>query len=265
LYDLADNKNATIFDMWEAGWGVDGEAWKWRRSLRAWEEELVRECIMRLSNVVLQDNEHDRWVWKLHSSHVYSVQSAYDYLTATDENLNAGFDKFLWLKSVPLKVNLFVWRLFLNRLPTKDNLHRRGVLGATQITCVSSCGSVETADHLFFLCDFYGQLWHLLSNWLGTQVALSGSALHHSAQFCGLGGGSRRSTVLLLIIWVAAIYAIWNDRNKRIFKDGNDSLATLLERIKLYSFWWLKSSYVLFDFDYSFWRQNPLLCCQAIV
>ncbi|GAU10688.1 hypothetical protein TSUD_424680, partial [Trifolium subterraneum] len=159
--------------MWEAGWGVDGEAWKWRRSLRVWEEELVRECIMRLSNVVLQDNEHDRWVWKLHSSHVYSVQSAYDYLTATDENLNAGFDKFLWLKSVPLKVNLFVWRLFLNRLPTKDNLHRRGVLAATQLTCVSSCGSVETADHLFFQCDFYGQLWHLLSNWLGTQVALS--------------------------------------------------------------------------------------------
>lgn len=33
-----------------------------------------------------------------------------------------------WHKDVSLKVVLFVWRLFRDRLPTKVNLHRRQVL-----------------------------------------------------------------------------------------------------------------------------------------
>ncbi|GAU46155.1 hypothetical protein TSUD_401590 [Trifolium subterraneum] len=41
LFDLAENKLITVHDMYEAGWGVGGEAWKWRRRLYAWEEDLV--------------------------------------------------------------------------------------------------------------------------------------------------------------------------------------------------------------------------------
>jgi len=36
----------------------------------------------------------------------------------------------LWHKDVPLKVVLFAWRLFQDRLPTKDNLYRRNVLAS---------------------------------------------------------------------------------------------------------------------------------------
>jgi len=32
----------------------------------------------------------------------------------------------LWLKMVPLKINLFAKRLLLNRVPTKDNLSPKG-------------------------------------------------------------------------------------------------------------------------------------------
>lgn len=42
-----------VANMYLLGWGVDGEAWKWCRRLFAWEEELVRECVDRLNNVVL--------------------------------------------------------------------------------------------------------------------------------------------------------------------------------------------------------------------
>jgi len=33
-------------------WGVNGEAWKWRRRLFAWEEELVGDCVKLLTSVV---------------------------------------------------------------------------------------------------------------------------------------------------------------------------------------------------------------------
>ena len=66
------------------------------------------ECVERLSNFVLQVDMSDSWVWKLHSTHNYSVHSAYSYLTTVDINITEDFNQFLWLKAVPLKVNISV-------------------------------------------------------------------------------------------------------------------------------------------------------------
>ncbi|GAU40836.1 hypothetical protein TSUD_287740 [Trifolium subterraneum] len=217
LFDLAENKFITVADMHGLGWGVGGEAWKWRRRLHAWEEELVLECVERLSNVVLQVNEHDRWVWKLHPSHCYTVRSAYAFLTATDINLNEGFNR------------------------------------------------TEDVDHLFFQCPVYSRLWASVSKWMGVETAFHGTLILHFNQFCGLGGSSKSSNTLLIIIWVAVLFIIWKDRNHRIFKGGQDSLEAMVEKVKFQSYWWLKSCYVLFDYNFSFWRQHPLNCCQAIV
>ncbi|GAU23836.1 hypothetical protein TSUD_379980 [Trifolium subterraneum] len=127
-------------DPWLSDWG---EAWKWRRRLYAWEEELVVECVARLANVVLQ--------------------------------------------AVPLKVTIFIWRLFLNRLPTKANLRHRGIIEDTQMLCPSLCGKVEDSNHLFFQCEVYGRIWHLIIKWLGVESALHGDIDMHSVQFSGLG------------------------------------------------------------------------------
>jgi hypothetical protein len=59
LFDLAENKLISVSEMCSLGWGVEGNGWRWRRGLRAWEEELLRECVARLSNVSLQVNEKD--------------------------------------------------------------------------------------------------------------------------------------------------------------------------------------------------------------
>ncbi|GAU50369.1 hypothetical protein TSUD_284670 [Trifolium subterraneum] len=98
LYDLAENKSVSVADMFEAGWGIGGETWKWRRRLFAWEEELVLGCVGKLANICLQVDEVDRWVWKLHSSQSYSVKSAYSYLSASETRISDSFDR----KEVPL-------------------------------------------------------------------------------------------------------------------------------------------------------------------
>ncbi|GJV85409.1 RNA-directed DNA polymerase, eukaryota [Tanacetum coccineum] len=33
-----------------------------------------------------------------------------------------------WVKYVPIKINVFAWKVFLDRLPTRSNLQHRGVL-----------------------------------------------------------------------------------------------------------------------------------------
>lgn len=110
--------------MFVLGWGVNGEAWKWCRSLFVWEEEMVRECVERLSPIVLQVFLANRWVLKLHSSNYYIVSSVYNNFTAMDEASFMTFTLMVWIKVVPLKISIFPLRLILIRISTKDNLVR---------------------------------------------------------------------------------------------------------------------------------------------
>ncbi|CAJ2635027.1 unnamed protein product [Trifolium pratense] len=61
LFALAQTKSCSVAKMFALGWGADGEAWVWQRRLRAWEEELLRECQLLLLDISLQDQTLDRW------------------------------------------------------------------------------------------------------------------------------------------------------------------------------------------------------------
>lgn len=57
----------------------------------------------------------------------------------------------LWNKDVPLKVVLFAWRMFRDRLPTKDNLLRRGVIPG----CVLLAVGPKRLRHIYFYIVIY--------------------------------------------------------------------------------------------------------------
>ena len=109
----------------------------------------MREFILLLHSVTLQVDRIDRWLWSLETSHVYSVRSAYNLLTFQPSTVSRVAVSSLWNKDIPLKVVLFAWRLFRDRLPINDNLLRRGVIHYDAHLCVTGCGSVENLDHLF--------------------------------------------------------------------------------------------------------------------
>jgi len=50
----------------------------------------------------------------------------------------------------------------------------------------------------------------------------------------------------------------------RHFHNKSKQLLSLLEKVKFQAFWWFKSYYVVFYFEYSIWRLNRLLCFQVI-
>ena len=153
---------------------------------------------------------------------------------------------------VPLKVSIFVWRLGLNRIATKDNLYKRRVLTDVEQGCSANCGLTEDMDHLFFQCDFYGKIWTLTCSWLGFSIAFRGNLMSYLTQFGGLGGFSTKVRYSQHIIWIAVVWVIWKERSRRIFQIKQENIQTLCERVKLLSFWWLKSKYITFDYDYQF-------------
>ena len=70
---------------------------------------------------------------------------------------------------------------------------------------------------------------------------------------------------LFMNVWILVLFVIWKDRNNKIFDNYFDQLTGLLEKVKLQTYWWLKANYITVDFDYPFWRQNPLCCFQAVM
>jgi len=60
LFDLAENKTATVADMFSLGLRHGGDGWRWLRRLWAWEEDLVEECRALLFDVSVFANVSDR-------------------------------------------------------------------------------------------------------------------------------------------------------------------------------------------------------------
>jgi len=68
---------------------------------------MVRECVKRLTSVVLQVGSADHWVWQLHFSMCYFVSSACNKLTKMDINDHHIDYNFVCLKEVSFKVSIF--------------------------------------------------------------------------------------------------------------------------------------------------------------
>jgi len=103
----------------------------------------------------------------------------------------------IWDKDVPLKVLLFAWRLFRDRLPTKINLHRRHVIDIDDQNCVGGCGLIETPTHLFLHCNHFSLVWNHILQWLGVVSVVPHDVTWHFNQFSLLGGVTKSRQPIL--------------------------------------------------------------------
>jgi len=185
----------------------------------------------------------------LETSKVFSVRSVYKFLTAQPPTATPMPVSSLWHKDVPLKVVMFAWRLFWDRLPTKDNLFRRGVLDQNSLECVAGCGSVESSAHLFLHCNVSGSVWHLIYGWLGISAAAPQFLPDHFIHFSFLGGSGKVCQSILQVIWFATIWKIWKERNNRLFTDKTCSIPQVVDKIKSLTFMWLKARFATLPFN----------------
>jgi hypothetical protein len=220
----------------------------------------VRECAALLNNVILQVNIKDTWRWLLDPTHGYSVRGTYRFLTSDNDLINGVVFNNVWHKLVPSKVSIFVWRLLQNRIPTRINLVRRHVLQPDNNLCVSGCGVIETTDHLFVGCCVFGTVWQLICKWLGISFVSPGSINDHFLQFIHLAGMPRSSHIYFKVIWLASTWAIWKDRNNRVFTNEVIDIHNILEKVKRNSFLWIFSNITPIAFDFHDWWRHPLLC-----
>ena len=216
------------------------------------------ELCLLLQNVTLQVDNEDRWLWNLEKSNVYYVGSAYNFLFAQPDVVAPVDVTKLWQKHIPMKVVVFAWRLFRNRLPTKDNLLHCNVIDINYCLCVYGCGSLETANHLFLHCSLFGSVWNCILLWLGISMVAPFEVSDHFTRFVVGGGGSQVWSTMLNVVWFATVWEIWKEKNNKIFKVKNCSIMCIVDKIKSLSFLWLKEKFIQFSFNYHGWWLNPL-------
>jgi len=227
---LSNHQDLTVGEMHALGWGEEGEAWGWRRRLLVWEEDLVGEVKLLLSNVSLQATNSDLWLWHPNSDDGYT------------------------------KVSICAWWLFRNRWSTKDNLQRRGIISLDAQLCISGCGQHETTEHLIIHCLTFGSLWQLVKSWLGVYSVDHQHVMDHFHQFIYSSGGHSSRRSFLHMVWLCCIWVLWNERNHQLFSNNVKSIMQLMEKVKITTLSWLKAKNVFFPFGYHMWWQQPLVC-----
>jgi hypothetical protein len=58
-------------------------------------------------------------------------------------------------KAVSLKVSLLAWRNMYKWIPTKNNLHRRGVFHSFSLMCSGGCVKKKSINQLFSESNFF--------------------------------------------------------------------------------------------------------------
>ncbi|GJR92764.1 ribonuclease H-like domain-containing protein [Tanacetum coccineum] len=112
--------------------------------------------------------------------------------------------KTTWEKTFPYKVNIFMWRLNLDRLPHRFNLSSRGI----DIPEISCNGNVESNTHIFFECPLAKEVWNIIRRWCGDSFPFFDSNTHRVEWLASWHGSQSKENRFLVII-AATLWFIW--------------------------------------------------------
>ncbi|XP_021995585.1 uncharacterized protein LOC110892744 [Helianthus annuus] len=157
--------------------GASMFGWRWKHDPTSLEETLeLTDCFNMLMAVKLSEKKDSR-LWHGTGSE-FSVANIKAWITSTDVPVMAA--QFDWCKWITLKSNVFMWRAFLERLPTKVALIKRNIQVENN-NCIFCDDSDETAEHIF-----------MVSGFICVQFKRPhGDIQEHAAQFSDKGNGSR--------------------------------------------------------------------------
>ncbi|GJZ22800.1 RNA-directed DNA polymerase, eukaryota, reverse transcriptase zinc-binding domain protein [Tanacetum coccineum] len=211
------------------------------------------ELQAKIENVVLSD-QGDTWKWSLGSATCFSVATV-RYLIDS-KTLDTAPNATRWLRNIPIKVNIFIWRLMLNKLPFRVNLDRKSI-DVGSILCLICQEDVETINHIFFSCNMAMDLWAKFARWWELVIPI---CTNISEWFDWLGSLHVSSKTKSIIEGVGGtlLWSIWNFRNRVIFSDPPPKKAVLWDTIVSQSFLLISSRNLKISLTWVDWLCKPI-------
>ncbi|GKA50126.1 RNA-directed DNA polymerase, eukaryota [Tanacetum coccineum] len=188
-----------------------------RRDVRGGEESAQLSRISDLLDTVVLSNMGDRRFWDLNGDGCFRVK---DVRRLLDDMLLPKSDvPSRWVKQIPIKVNVLAWKISMDRLPTRVNLHRRGVQ-VSPISCPICCEALENLDHLLFCCDLAKDIARSICNWWGL-VWNPVDSYRSWLSWFNLVQLQSSSKQVLEGVFYTSWWSIWSYRNHLLFSDSN--------------------------------------------
>jgi hypothetical protein len=134
--------------MYEGGWNLDLRRRLSKEDMAEWEE-------LRIAVEQIELNcEEDVLHWALEPSGKSSTKSLYKLMA--NKGVTDHIMTELWSVKLPLKINIFLWVLWHDRVQTGEQLKKRNGKGSENC---KYCGKLETREHLFFNCTVAQIIW----------------------------------------------------------------------------------------------------------
>lgn len=140
---------------------------------------------------------------------------------------------------IPSKVKFLRLRLFLDRLPTRCQLSKRGLgFNVHERVCAFCFTFDENIGHLMFECQSSKCIWKEISVWLESDMLFSGdNRKNFLSSFTLLKGMVDKNRKW--VIWMTTCWFVWNKRNTIMFKEEIVDISEVVFNIKLFSWIWL--------------------------
>ncbi|GJZ04536.1 RNA-directed DNA polymerase, eukaryota, partial [Tanacetum coccineum] len=139
LFRQEINQDCLVNDKWNGEW-----TWKWSRSVTGGTiGSHLEELQNMVSNVQLGDVIDERQ-WNVLNQKMFTVK--HTRLHIDHRILPSEAPATRWCKSNPRKVNILVWRVLKDRIPSRWNLSRKGV-ELSSLACPICSTHPETSHH----------------------------------------------------------------------------------------------------------------------
>ncbi|KAJ0743947.1 putative reverse transcriptase zinc-binding domain-containing protein [Helianthus annuus] len=252
LFRLEANKWCLVADKIGGHQGSGLGPWNWR-ALPSSAQEL-NELFDIHSLVATQsiEDRSDKWAWFDKGPVVFSVHEAKLWISKDRVGVPRDENIFKWCKWVPLKCNIFMWRLLLDRIPTKEALRRRNIIHG-ESACDFCSEEVESAVHVFTGCGLATGVWQGIASWVRLPPIFLFS-IKDLLEVVKCSGWSKSRKEILYGIVMVTCWRIWKARNERIFSQKSRSVAELVADVKSLSYLWYCSRGKNGGVDWKGWK-----------
>lgn len=122
-------------------------------------------------------DKEDSWTWNDKSSIHGFVKKAYELISDCDqlqtrESNNYHIFRLVWKAMAPRNAVSMAWRLMRERLPTTDNLDKRGVILGGGVNCTCCGENSESVNHLVVGCKTIINIWNSMVQRVGLDSSI---------------------------------------------------------------------------------------------
>ena len=155
LFLISTCKDSLVSDLVDPGQitsgGCQSRNLGWRRERFVWEKCIEEQLLDKISKILWNLEGKDRLTWVGKDEQEYTVKFGYSVLSKEDAMQYFEVFQLLWSLKIPSSALVCAWRFFLDRLPTRVNLGRRGVQ-LRSVCCPLYQEGDETSQHLISSC-----------------------------------------------------------------------------------------------------------------